>query len=127
MPLFRDSELPGIVGIAKREGSYDEEMVARLQIILHTCDRVTQVIREAQQRRLVAEALRESEPRLRTASESIPFDLSPHRRHSPRPAAELRLEPALGKSGWRAPGGHGQQGIAPGRECRTVKSAEDCA
>lgn len=65
-----------MVGIAKREGSYDEEMVACVQIILHTCERVTQVIREAKQRRLVAEALRESEALQRTASESIPFDFS---------------------------------------------------
>ncbi|MBO3708509.1 MAG: PAS domain S-box protein [Candidatus Accumulibacter sp.] len=74
LPLFRGRELVGMVGVANRQRGYDEEMAARLQPFLHTCASVTQAIRETQQRRLVAEALRESEARLRTAIESIPFD-----------------------------------------------------
>jgi len=74
LPLFRGSELVGMIGVANRPMGYDEEMVVHLQPFLHTCASVTQAIRENQQRHLVAEALRESEVRLRTAIESIPFD-----------------------------------------------------
>ncbi|EXI68373.1 MAG: Sensor protein ZraS [Candidatus Accumulibacter adjunctus] len=74
LPLFRGNELVGMVGVANRKAGYDEEMVARLQPFLQTCASVTQAMQEAQQRRLFSDALRESEARLRTAIESIPFD-----------------------------------------------------
>ncbi|MCB1826205.1 MAG: PAS domain S-box protein [Candidatus Competibacteraceae bacterium] len=75
LPFFHGQELVGMVGVANREEGYHEEMVARLQPFLNTCASVAQAIRENQQRRRAEEALRESEARLRTAIESIPFDL----------------------------------------------------
>ncbi len=75
LPFFHGQELVGMVGVANRKQGYDEEMVARLQPFLNTCASVAQAIRENQHRRCAEEALRESEARLGTAIESIPFDV----------------------------------------------------
>lgn len=75
LPFFRGQELVGMVGVANRRDGYLEEMGEYLQPFLNTCASVTRAIQENQQRHRAEVALRASEARLRTAIESVPFDL----------------------------------------------------
>ncbi len=71
VPLYRGSEMIGVVGIANRPRGYNERVVELLQPLLATCGNIIEAYRNDLRRRAAESALRQSEQRYRTVVEEI--------------------------------------------------------
>ncbi|MDH5681293.1 MAG: transporter substrate-binding domain-containing protein, partial [Spirochaetota bacterium] len=72
LPFFKKGELLGMVGIANREGGYDEGLVTYLKPFLATCSNLIEAMRVNNQRTEAESALRESKERFRQLVERSP-------------------------------------------------------
>jgi PAS domain S-box-containing protein len=79
MPLYRGGLLVGMIGVANRQGGYDQEVVHDLDPLLKTCSLLIEAFRSAQARRAAEDALRglagELEQRVRERTEELQLSL----------------------------------------------------
>ncbi len=79
LPLWRGTTLVGMVGVANRQGGYDESVAEQLDPLLKTCALLIEAFRSAQARRNAEDALRrlagELEQRVRERTEELQVSL----------------------------------------------------
>ena len=71
VPFYHGNKLVGMVGIANRPSSYDEEIIEYLQPLLNTCGNMIEGYRNIQKRKQAELAIMESENRYRMVVENI--------------------------------------------------------
>ncbi len=71
VPFYHGNKLVGMVGIANRPSSYDEEIIEYLRPLLNTCGNMIEGYRNIQKRKQAELAIMESENRYRMVVENI--------------------------------------------------------
>ncbi len=71
VPFYHGNKLVGMVGIANRPSSYDEEIIEYLRPLLNTCGSMIEGYRNIQKRKQAELAIMESENRYRMVVENI--------------------------------------------------------
>ncbi len=71
LPFRLGDEVVGMLGLANRPGGYDDALAEQLQPLLTTCTSLIRAHRGELQRRAAAEALRESEGRIRNILDTV--------------------------------------------------------
>ena len=72
LPLLRGGEILGSIGLANRQGGYDQALVAELQPVVEACAQLLSAWRGRRARRQAEKALRERERELDAIVENIP-------------------------------------------------------
>ncbi len=71
LPFLLGDEVVGMLGMANRPGGYDETLAAQLEPLLTTCTSLIRAHQGELQRRAAANALRESEERIRNILDTV--------------------------------------------------------
>jgi PAS domain S-box-containing protein len=72
LPLTLGDDMVGMVGLANRDGGYDNRLCEELEPLLSTCARLVDALRQRRGRQRAEDALRESEERLRLVLDTLP-------------------------------------------------------
>ena len=106
LPLYSGKVMVGMIGLADRDGGFDEALISTLDPLLRTCGQLIQAFRADRERRQAVEALRESEARLKATLDTVVDGIIAIDEHglieSFNPAAErifgYRREEVLGRN-----------------------------
>ncbi|MDJ0687114.1 MAG: CBS domain-containing protein [Xenococcaceae cyanobacterium MO_188.B32] len=71
LPFYKENEMTGMVGIANREGGYDEAIVDYLQPFLATCSRIIEAYRSDRQKQQAEQTIIEQAALLDVATDAI--------------------------------------------------------
>lgn len=71
LPLYSGKVMVGMIGLADRDGGFDEALISTLDPLLRTCGQLIQAFRADRERRQAVEALRESEARLKATLDTV--------------------------------------------------------
>ncbi|MBE9047407.1 PAS domain S-box protein [Pleurocapsales cyanobacterium LEGE 10410] len=71
VPFYKNNKMIGMVGLANREGGYDEALVHYLQPLLDTCSRIIEAFQSERQKQQAEEKNREQAALLNVATDAI--------------------------------------------------------
>ena len=71
VPFYKNNQMTGMVGIANRQGGYDQDIVDYLRPLMDTCSRIIEVYKSDRQRHQVEEKNREQAALLDIANDAI--------------------------------------------------------
>ncbi len=71
VPFYKNNQMTGVLGIANRQGGYDQDIVDYLRPLMDTCSRIIEVYKSDRQRHQVEEKNREQAALLDIANDAI--------------------------------------------------------